>query len=172
MTPGADWSYAIAAGVRGSAVVASVAGMAGGYVVHAALVAAGVGALLADDATALDVLTLAGAGYLLWLGIAAARRPVSLSAADGPGESAVRAGLRGVAVSGLNPKGLLLFFAVLPQFAVAHAAWPVAAQLRYSEPSTCSRARWSTWRSRSPPAGCCGRAREQPRSSDARPASP
>jgi threonine/homoserine/homoserine lactone efflux protein len=32
-------------------------------------------------------------------------------------------------VSGLNPKGLVLFFAILPQFAVAKAAWPVFVQL-------------------------------------------
>jgi threonine/homoserine/homoserine lactone efflux protein len=37
--------------------------------------------------------------------------------------------LRGAAVSTLNPKGLLLFFAVLPQFVVSRAAWPATTQL-------------------------------------------
>lgn len=36
---------------------------------------------------------------------------------------------RGALVSGLNPKGLLLFFAVLPQFVRTDAAWPESAQL-------------------------------------------
>jgi threonine/homoserine/homoserine lactone efflux protein len=122
LTPGADWAFAIAAGLRGRA-VSSVAGLAGGYAVHAALVTAGVGALLARSASALDVLTFAGAAYLLWLGLAVVRRPPAMSEATGAGW------LRGAAVSALNPKGLLLFFAVLPQFVVASAAWPATTQL-------------------------------------------
>ena len=34
----------------------------------------------------------------------------------------------GAAVSGLNPKGLMLFIALLPQF-IAPAGWPAAAQM-------------------------------------------
>lgn len=123
-TPGADWAFAIAAGLRGRA-VASVAGLASGYAVQAALVTAGAGALLARSASALDVLTLAGAAYLLWLGIAVVRRPPAVSADTGAGFG----WLRGAAVSTLNPKGLLLFFAVLPQFVAASAAWPATTQL-------------------------------------------
>lgn len=124
LTPGADWAFAIAAGLRGREVVASVAGLAGGYAVHAALVTVGVGALLARSASALDALTLAGAAYLVWLGLGVLRRPPGVTAdAGGAGW------LRGAAVSTLNPKGLLLFFAVLPQFVVARAAWPATTQL-------------------------------------------
>ena len=36
---------------------------------------------------------------------------------------------RGIGVSGLNPKGLLLFVALLPQFTDAQSDWPVAAQV-------------------------------------------
>jgi threonine/homoserine/homoserine lactone efflux protein len=36
--------------------------------------------------------------------------------------------LRGIGVSGLNPKALLLFLALLPQFTV-HGGWPLAAQI-------------------------------------------
>ncbi len=46
MTPGADWAYAITAGVRDGRLVPAVAGLAGGYVVQAVLVVAGVGAVL------------------------------------------------------------------------------------------------------------------------------
>jgi threonine/homoserine/homoserine lactone efflux protein len=128
MTPGADWAYAIAAGVRGT-VLPAVAGLAAGYVLHAALVVIGVGGLLAGSPTALHLLTLVGAAYLLWLGVTVARRSEPL-AADGPqAEPAVRTALRGSAVSGLNPKGLLLFFAVLPQFVAPDASWPMTAQL-------------------------------------------
>jgi threonine/homoserine/homoserine lactone efflux protein len=38
---------------------------------------------------------------------------------------------RGVGVSGLNPKGLLLFLALLPQFTSPRWSWPLAAQLGF-----------------------------------------
>src|SRR5262249_20110213 len=81
------------------------------------------------NAAALHLITLAGAGYLLSLGISIIRRPAELAAPDQPTQSTVRHALRGAAVSGLNPKGLLLFFAILPQFVVAKAAWPAPVQL-------------------------------------------
>jgi threonine/homoserine/homoserine lactone efflux protein len=129
LTPGPDWAFALAAGVRGSAIVASIVGLAGGYAINAGLVTIGVGGLIARNATALSVLTAVGAAYLLALGITIARRPTAIALGAGAPRSPVRAGLRGAAVSGLNPKGLLLFFAVLPQFVSAHASWPIAAQL-------------------------------------------
>jgi threonine/homoserine/homoserine lactone efflux protein len=42
--------------------------------------------------------------------------------------STARAFLRGAAISGLNPKGLLLYLSVLPQFLRPTAGAPVAAQ--------------------------------------------
>jgi threonine/homoserine/homoserine lactone efflux protein len=55
--------------------------------------------------------------------------------ADGAGErgtstvSSREALTRGMGVSGLNPKGLLLYLALLPQFTSARWDWPLAAQL-------------------------------------------
>jgi len=40
-----------------------------------------------------------------------------------------RAVARGFGVSGLNPKGLLLFLALLPQFTDPRGSWPAAAQI-------------------------------------------
>ncbi|WP_231336334.1 LysE family translocator [Actinomadura graeca] len=40
-----------------------------------------------------------------------------------------RAFLRGIGVSGLNPKGLLIFLALLPQFTDAGGSWPIAVQI-------------------------------------------
>lgn len=129
ITPGADWAFAIAVGLKGDRVPAAIAGLAAGYLAQAVLVAAGLGALLARNADALRISTIAGAAYLLSVGIAVVKRPAPIAAARQPVLSPIRSGLRGAAVSGLNPKGLLLFFAILPQFAVANAAWPVSAQL-------------------------------------------
>jgi threonine/homoserine/homoserine lactone efflux protein len=38
---------------------------------------------------------------------------------------------KGVGVSGLNPKGLLLFLALLPQFTNPRWSWPLAVQLGF-----------------------------------------
>jgi threonine/homoserine/homoserine lactone efflux protein len=40
-----------------------------------------------------------------------------------------RRAAKGAGVSGLNPKALLLFLALLPQFISRGAAWPLAAQI-------------------------------------------
>lgn len=125
MTPGADWAYAITAGLRGGKVVPAVAGLAGGYLVQSSLVVVGVGAVLAESQSAMHVLTYFGAAYLLWLGAGVARDPAPLAAGDTRAATA----LRGAATSSLNPKGLLLFFALLPQFVAHTAPWPVTVQL-------------------------------------------
>jgi threonine/homoserine/homoserine lactone efflux protein len=129
VTPGADWAFAIAAGLKGQGVPAAIAGLAAGYLAQAALVAAGLGALLTRDADALRIITIVGAAYLLSFGIAVIKRPTPIAADHQTFLSPIRSSMRGAAVSGLNPKGLLLFFAILPQFAVAKAAWPVPVQL-------------------------------------------
>ena len=112
MTLGADWAYAIAANVRGRKVAPAVAGLAGGHLLHATLVVVGVGALLAQSQSVMELLTYLGAAYLLWLGTRVARDPAPL-AADGTDPITA---LSGVATSALNPMCPLLFFALLPQF--------------------------------------------------------
>lgn len=69
LTPGADWAYVIAAGLRGRRwVIPAVAGLACGALLATAAVAAGVGALVARHPALLSALTLAGALWLLHLG--------------------------------------------------------------------------------------------------------
>jgi threonine/homoserine/homoserine lactone efflux protein len=46
--------------------------------------------------------------------------------AGGAGRNAF---VQGIGVSGLNPKGLLIFVALLPQFTDPAGAWPVAGQV-------------------------------------------
>ncbi|MCX4994339.1 LysE family translocator [Streptomyces longwoodensis] len=127
--PGADWAYTIAAGVRGRSVPAAVGGLVSGYAVHTALAVAGLAVLVAGSPALLTALTVAGAGYLVWLGWSVLRRPGVPSGEPGgsgpgalPGESGGRVFLRGAAISGLNPKGLLLYLSVLPQFLVTGGA--------------------------------------------------
>ncbi|KUM27833.1 lysine transporter LysE [Mesorhizobium loti] len=130
MTPGADWAYAISAGMRDRAVMPAVSGMLLGYVMITLVVAAGVGALVASVPAVLSVLTVLGAGYLLWLGANILVHPPVPTAGSEEG-SGTWSGwvMRGFAVSGMNPKALLLFLALLPQFTSRDGAWPVSAQI-------------------------------------------
>lgn len=132
-TPGVDWAYSITAGLRQRSFVPAVAGLCGGYVLHTVLMVAGLAALLAGMPGVLGWITVAGAGYLLWLGISTLRswRGASFSAADAVGTPAanqLRTFLQGMGTSGINPKGLLFYVALVPQFVSPEASLPVPVQ--------------------------------------------
>ncbi|WEO94249.1 LysE family translocator [Streptomyces sp. FXJ1.172] len=99
--------------------LATVLGHAAGNYVVAACVALGLGTLLERSAAVFLVLKAAGAAYLVWLGVQAIRRRRALTdalgAAAAPGSSR-RALREGFVVGVTNPKALILFGAVLPQF--------------------------------------------------------
>ncbi|MEM5450672.1 LysE family translocator [Paraburkholderia guartelaensis] len=130
MVPGADWAYVISAGLRGGAVAPAVGGMLAGYLAITLIVAAGVGTLVMSVPGVLPVLTAVGGAYLVWLGIRTFMRPSELPAGRAQDErSRWRWTLRGFAISGLNPKAILLFVALLPQFTRRDALWPVSTQI-------------------------------------------
>ena len=130
VTPGADWAYAIAAGIRSRSAVPSIAGIVAGYAAVTAAVAVGVGAVVAQVPMVLTVLTLAGGAYLVFLGVSALLARVDAPAASDRslGGTALAQFARGAGVSGINPKGLLLLLALLPQFTSADG-WPPSAQM-------------------------------------------
>ncbi|SCE00705.1 LysE family translocator [Streptomyces sp. DvalAA-19] len=128
-TPGADWAYAITAGVRGRAVAPAVIGLVAGHALYALVAVAGLAVIVASSPAALNALTVAGAGYLLWLGWGVLRQPVMRTVtAEGAEVSDARVMLKGLGISGLNPKALLLYFSLFPQFIDPATGWPVAAQ--------------------------------------------
>jgi threonine/homoserine/homoserine lactone efflux protein len=127
LVPGADWAYAIAAGLRERSAVPAIGGLLLGYVALTAVVAAGLAALVASRPSLLTGLTVVGAAYLLWLGVGTVAKPAQPTAGTGTDQSARWMFVRGVGISGLNPKGLLLFLALLPQF--VSGSWPVALQI-------------------------------------------
>ncbi|MCX4815687.1 LysE family translocator [Streptomyces sp. NBC_01239] len=129
-TPGADWAYAISAGLRGRSVVPAVTGLIAGHVAYALVAVAGLAVVVANSPTALTALTVAGAGYLLWLGWGVLREPAvpTAAAAESADTSRLQAMLKGAGTSGLNPKALLLYFSLFPQFIHPATGWPVAAQ--------------------------------------------
>jgi len=111
--------------------LATIAGNAMGNYLVAVCVAFGIGTLVQRSAQAFTVVKLIGAGYLIWLGVQAWRRRGTLAAAFAEQASARsdRQALReGFVVGVTNPKGLILFGAVLPQF-VNRAAGDVPVQM-------------------------------------------
>lgn len=129
-TPGADWAFAIAAGIRARSVIPALSGIVVGYIGLVGVVAVGLGVLVTSYPIVLTVLTVAGAAYLLVLGISTlASAPAAVAASDGPlGDGVAAQFLRGACVSGINPKGVLLLVALLPQF-VSPAGWPSPVQM-------------------------------------------
>lgn len=129
VTPGADWAYAISAGLR-NRVLPAVSGLLVGSLIATAIVAAGLGALVARFPAVLTAITVVGAAYLLWLGVTVLARPSVPTLDEGATTgSAARWAMKGIGVSGLNPKLFLLFLALLPQFTHPNADWPIALQI-------------------------------------------
>ena len=130
VVPGADWAFVIGTVLGGRSVLPAVSGLVLGYAGVTIVVAAGVGAVVARSPAALTALTVAGGLYLIWLGARTFARPgghgLPAGAEPGTGRSAL---VRGLGVSGLNPKGLLVYLAVLPQFTTPRGPWPLTAQL-------------------------------------------
>ena len=132
IVPGADWAFTISSGLRGQSALPAVNGLIIGYAGITVVVAAGVGALVAQTPALLTGLTIVGGLYLIWHGARTfASAPTPAAQAAAPASTARATLARGMGVSALNPKGLLLFFALLPQFTSPHWAWPVAVQLGF-----------------------------------------
>lgn len=130
VVPGADWAFTVASGLKGGrSVVAAVAGLVIGYGVLTGVVAAGVGVLVAESPAVLTGLTVTGGVYLVWHGGQTFAHPSTPTGGNVPAGSWRSTLWRGVGVSGLNPKGLLIFLALLPQFTDRHSSWPVADQV-------------------------------------------
>ena len=99
--------------------VATAAGHAVGNYVVAACVAVGLGTLLQRSAEVFTVVKLAGALYLIYLGVQAVRHRHSLASAmaqAGGASDGWRALRDGLIVGVTNPKSYILFGAILPQF--------------------------------------------------------
>jgi threonine/homoserine/homoserine lactone efflux protein len=130
ITPGPDLLFivgrAASQGVRAG--VAAALGVAAGCLVHTAAVALGMAALLAASSTAFEVIKLAGAAYLAWLGLrlllahTAPTPAPAPAAAPAAASSAGAAFWQGFITNALNPKVALFFLALLPQFVAPQAS--------------------------------------------------
>jgi len=133
LIPGPSVLFVISRGVAlgRRAALATVLGNETGFMLQLTLVAIGVGSLVARSDAVFNALRLIGAGYLVFLGIRKVLERKSL-AEFGPGAATPRSLGRiyreGFYVGATNPKGLVIFTVVLPQF-VDRSQGHVTAQL-------------------------------------------
>jgi threonine/homoserine/homoserine lactone efflux protein len=102
------------------AALATVAGNACGFTLQLLLVAVGLGAVIARSDTVFVTLKLFGAAYLVYLGVSKIRHRRELADLLGVRDTTpkrLRTTMReGFIVGVTNPKGLIIFTAILPQF--------------------------------------------------------
>lgn len=133
LLPGPDMILLLQTGARqgrGAALATAIGlGIARGC--HVALAALGLAALFKAAPWTFEVVRLAGAAYLLWIGIQCLRSTLvpilnggDVAQTQGQWREAVR---RGLLTNLLNPKALLFCSVLLPQFIVADGA-PVLTQ--------------------------------------------
>ena len=95
------------------------AGNATGVFLVALAALLGLGALLRTSATGFAILKMAGAAYLVYLGVRQWRAPSMLVTMPAPGpvsRDACQLYAQGLMVAVTNPKSILFFTALLPQF--------------------------------------------------------
>ncbi|MGH9136075.1 MAG: LysE family translocator [Acidimicrobiales bacterium] len=118
--PGPSVLFVVTRGVSlgRRAALATMVGNECGTLVHAVAVALGVGAVVQRSVLVFNVLKLAGAAYLVYLGVSAIRRRRNLAAELAAPRSLTgrRLWRDGFLVGITNPKTTLFFLAVLPQF--------------------------------------------------------
>jgi threonine/homoserine/homoserine lactone efflux protein len=97
--------------------VATGLGIAAGDMVHTAMAAVGLSALLMTSATAFEIVKYLGVAYLVWLGLRALfERAEALNIPAARRVTPVVAFRQAVLTEVLNPKTALFFLAFLPQF--------------------------------------------------------
>ena len=131
LTPGPDVLFIVSQSLRGGVRPGLVAawGITAGCFVHVAVAAWGLGALLANSASAFNLIKWLGAAYLMWMGVRllkTAAHAVEEGWIENPGLSTKTASenrpnlraifIKALATNALNPKVALFFLAFVPQF--------------------------------------------------------
>lgn len=122
LAPGPSVAYVVTTTLSSGrrAGLSAVAGVELGYVAHVVAAVAGLSAVVAASAQAFTSVKLAGACYLIWLGVQAWRsrdeRPLHTLASSSDALPARRAFAQGLMVGCLNPKTAVFFLAFLPLF--------------------------------------------------------
>ncbi|SFI04772.1 LysE family translocator [Modicisalibacter xianhensis] len=120
LSPGPAFLMAVRNGMAGGVrrVALSSLGNISGLLVIASAAVLGLGVVLTTSEMLFMILKLCGAGYLLYLGVRQWRNPASLVVArpDTSTRGRARVFSEGVLVALSNPKAILFFTALFPQF--------------------------------------------------------
>jgi len=126
-TPGQDMILVMSRSIAQGPVagIATAAGVSVGLVGHTVLATLGLGAILKASELLFVALKLAGAAYLIYLGIGLLRtRSTQLEVGTASGRSMARLFADGALSNISNPKIAVFYFAFLPQFVLPTAARP------------------------------------------------
>ncbi|KAA1014938.1 LysE family translocator [Paraburkholderia panacisoli] len=131
VAPGPDNLQVLARGIsqgRAAGLVAAL-GFAAGITFHTTLAALGVAALLRSSPLAFEAIKLAGAAYLVWIGIKALRSQGLATAHQRAPQPLMTVFRQSVLGNLLNPKVTLFFVVFLPQFVQPRGAQSVTVQM-------------------------------------------
>ncbi len=131
IAPGPDNLQVLARGIsqgRAAGLVAAL-GFAAGISFHTTLAALGIAALLKSSPIAFQAVKLAGAAYLVWIGIKSIRSKGLSTAHERPTQPLAVVFRQSVIGNMLNPKVTLFFIVFLPQFVNPHGAQSVVLQM-------------------------------------------
>ncbi|CAN0654750.1 LysE family translocator [Nitratireductor aquimarinus] len=124
ITPGPDMTLFVGRALsQGRAAgFACMFGAMTGIMIHTALVALGLSALIVASPEAFLALKVFGAGYLIWLAVQAIRKGSAFTPDNkgGSGRSLLKNWATGLGINLLNPKIILFFMTFLPQFVSAN----------------------------------------------------
>jgi threonine/homoserine/homoserine lactone efflux protein len=131
VAPGPDNLQVLARGISQGRLAGVVAafGFACGVIFHTTLAAFGIAALLRSSPMAFQAVKLAGAAYLVWIGIKALRSQGLATAHERPKQPLTTVFRQSVIGNMLNPKVTLFFIVFLPQFVDPHGAQNVMLQM-------------------------------------------
>ncbi|QIM67035.1 lysine transporter LysE [Mannheimia granulomatis] len=121
LTPGSDTIYIITRTIAEGkkAGLMSAFGILGGMLIHILAVSLGLAGIVAHSPTLFYILKYLGAAYLVYLGIKMWREPLVINRVDLDKLPLWKIFRQGVLTNLLNPKVVLFFLALLPQF-VSH----------------------------------------------------
>ena len=131
LTPGQDTVYILGRSIAQgrTAGIASVLGICTGSLIHTLAAALGLSALVAASASAFFAIKLAGAAYLVYLGLRMllARKTTTTIPTSFSSSGFFAVYRQGLITNVLNPKVALFFLALMPQFIAAESSSKFAA---------------------------------------------
>lgn len=121
ITPGPDILYVLTRGISQGkkAALVSALGITLGIMVHTLFAALGLSVILKTSAVAFSIVKLAGAAYLVYLGIKSFTTKSNIKLTQRPPAEMKKIFMQGFITNTLNPKVAIFFMAFLPQFIVA-----------------------------------------------------